>query len=69
MRLNGKALGLAFGVLWGVTVFGGTLVVLAVGGGEHLQLLSRFYLGYSVSAVGSIVGLVYGFVDGLADGG
>jgi hypothetical protein len=38
------------------------------GGGEHLVLLNKFYLGYSVSVLGSILGLVYGFIDGFIGG-
>jgi len=64
MKLSGKALGLALGILWGATVFLATLWVTIKGGGQHLALLSKFYLGYSVSIVGSILGLLWGFVDG-----
>ena len=37
-------------------------------GGEHLELLARFYVGYSVSWVGAVVGLIWGFVDGFICG-
>lgn len=68
MKLNAKALGLAAGILWGVCVFLATVWVMYMGGGEHLVLLAKFYLGYSVSWVGAFVGLVYGFVDGFVCG-
>jgi hypothetical protein len=42
--------------------------VLAVGGGEHLELLAKFYLGYGVSPVGAFIGLVWGFVEGFVVG-
>jgi hypothetical protein len=38
------------------------------GGGEHLGLLGRFYVGYSVSPLGILLGGVYGFVDGFIGG-
>jgi len=64
MKLNVKALGLASGILWGLSVFVLTLVALWRGTGDHLGLLRGFYIGYHVSYVGSLIGLVYGFVDG-----
>jgi hypothetical protein len=69
MKLDKVALGLAAGLLWGLCVFAATAWVTASGrGGEHLELLARFYLGYSVSWVGAVVGLVWGFVDGFICG-
>lgn len=68
MDLDKKALGLAAGILWGVSVFLMTLWVMMVGSGGHLELLARFYLGYSVSVMGAVIGLVYGFVDGFIGG-
>lgn len=64
MKLDKTALGLAGGIVWGVAVFLATLWVLYRGGGEHLELLAKFYIGYSVTVGGAFVGLVYGFVDG-----
>ncbi len=68
MQLNKKALGLAGGILWGATVLLATIFAMIVGGGEHLTLMSKFYLGYSVSSVGAVVGLVWGFIDGFIGG-
>jgi hypothetical protein len=68
MKLNKVALGLAAGVLWGASVFLATLWASFAGGGEHLALLSRFYLGYSVSLFGAFLGLIYGFIDGFVGG-
>jgi len=64
MKLNPKAFALASGITWGLTVFLATLWVVVKGSGEHLQLLSRFYPGYSVSCKGSLIGLIYGLIDG-----
>ena len=68
MRLHNTALGLAAGILWGLAVFVATLWVLAMGGGDHLVLLAKFYLGYGVSVVGAFAGLVWGFIDGFVCG-
>jgi len=68
MRMNQKALGLACGLLWGCGVFLATVWVVVAGTGEHLQLLGRFYLGYSVSWLGAVIGLAWGFVDGFVGG-
>jgi hypothetical protein len=45
-----------------------TLLSLWRGHGQHLGLLSLVYIGYNVSYLGSLVGLIYGFVDGLIFG-
>lgn len=68
MRLHKTAFGLAAGILWGLAVFVATLWVMAAGGGDHLLLLSKFYLGYDVSVVGAFVGLAWGFIDGFVCG-
>ena len=63
MKLNGKAFGMACGIIWGATVFLATLAVVVRGGtGEHTSLLGRFYIGYRTSAAGAFVGLIYGFI-------
>lgn len=63
--LNAKNFGLAAGILWGVSMFVLTIVCLLTGfGNAWLQLIQSFYVGYSVSWVGSIIGFVYGFLDG-----
>lgn len=68
MKLSSKAFGLASGIVWGLTMLLATLWVVVKGGGEHLRLLEQFYVGYNVSPLGSLVGLVYGFINGLICG-
>ena len=68
MQLNKTALGLSLGLLWGLGLFVITVWVTLGGGGDHLLLLSRFYIGYSISYVGAFVGLIYGFVEGFIGG-
>ena len=69
MQLNKTALGLALGVCWGASIVLTTLWLGVTGGGETLvEFLSKFYVGYSVSAFGAIAGFVYGFIDGFIYG-
>ena len=70
-RLNAGVSGLVTGVIFGFGVFVATNWLLLKGGdpvGPHLALLGQFFLGYTVSFIGSIVGLLYGFVTGFVLG-
>ncbi len=64
MSLNGKALALSAGILWGAAVFVITVTTLLRGGpGQHVGLLGGVYPGYTVTFLGSLIGFVYGFVS------
>lgn len=77
--LNAKMLGLILGVLFGLTIFIATNWLLLKGPqpnkageyviGPHLELLSQFFIGYSVSFAGSVIGFIYGFALGTIAGG
>jgi hypothetical protein len=70
-KLNGRAWGIAIGLLLGVGLFVATNVLVLKGGAEvgpHLGLLRIFLPGYSVSFIGSLIGFVYMFVIGYAVG-
>lgn len=67
LRLNGRAWGLAFGLLLGAGLFIATNILVLKGGprvGEHLRLLRVFFPGYTVTFLGSIIGFIYAFVIG-----
>ncbi|MGE0555678.1 MAG: hypothetical protein AB7R55_19770 [Gemmatimonadales bacterium] len=67
LRLNARAWGIAMGLLLGFGLFLATIFLVIKGGpntGQHLQLLRVFFPGYSVTALGSVVGFVYAFVVG-----
>ena len=65
MRLNLKALALSCGILWALCLFLVTLISLGTGYADALlEVVASIYPGYSVSALGLILGLIYGFVDG-----
>jgi hypothetical protein len=71
LRLNGRAWGIAMGLLFGLCLFVATNVLVLKGGpevGPHLSLLSNYLPGYSVSFGGSIIGFIYLFVIGYAVG-
>ena len=63
MKLNAKAFSLAGGLVWGFVVFLATNISAVRHGGQTLSRLAQIYPGYSVSFVGSIVGLLWGFVS------
>lgn len=71
LRLNGRAWGIAVGLLFGVGLFVATNVLVMKGGpqvGPHLSLLGVYLPGYSVTFIGSLIGFVYMFVIGYAVG-
>lgn len=70
-RLDPVALGASIGVMGGMLLFLVTIALLVKGGevvGPNLQLLDQFFPWYSVTAPGSLVGLLYGFVVGFIGG-
>jgi hypothetical protein len=71
LRLNGRAWGIAFGLLLGLGIFIATNVLVLKGGprvGQHLNLLRVFLPGYKVTFLGSLIGFIYAFVFGYALG-
>ena len=65
MMLDAKKFGLAGGIFWGLCMFIMTLVCMFTGYAmQFLILMADIYPGYTISGFGSIVGLIYGFLDG-----
>lgn len=67
LKINGRAWGIATGLLVALSLFIATNVLVLKGGpnvGEHLGLLGIFFPGYRVTFAGSLIGFVYGFVVG-----
>ena len=64
MKLNAVAFGLAGGILWGLSICALTWLEIA-GYGDMLaaNIVKSYYIGYSVTPVGSVIGMVYGFFD------
>ncbi|MEW6109927.1 MAG: bacteriophage holin [Nitrospirota bacterium] len=67
MKLKPFALGIALGSVWGGLLFITTWISYFTGYGKlFLEVLAQsIYPGYSISPVGSFLGLFYGFIDGL----
>ncbi len=71
LRLNARAWGWAFGLLAGGGLFLATAFLVIKGGpdpGAHLQLLSVFLPGYTVTWLGAFIGFIYMFVIGYGIG-
>ncbi|MBI2956063.1 MAG: hypothetical protein HYY26_02000 [Acidobacteria bacterium] len=71
--LDKKALGMACGLVCGAVVFFATVFLLLTAEpgrevGPRLGLLSQYFLGYSVTWGGSLVGLLWGFATGFVAG-
>ena len=66
-RIQTKVLALVFALIAGLGLFLMTVWLLIKGGpgvGAHLNLLGQYFIGYSVTWKGSILGFCYGAVIG-----
>jgi hypothetical protein len=66
-RIKADALALVCGLFGGLGLFVMTVWLVLKGGpqpGQHLQLLSQYFIGYTVTWLGAFVGLLYGIVTG-----
>jgi hypothetical protein len=69
MKLNVKAFAIACGLWWGFGLFMLTWWVIGFEGATgDPTLIGRLYRGYSISPIGSFIGLIWAFFDGLAGG-
>ena len=71
LELNGNILGIVLGIVAAIVLFLATNWLVIKGGervGPHLGLLGQFLIGYSVSFVGSLIGMVYAFAGGYVAG-
>jgi hypothetical protein len=66
-KLDGLALGISLGTLFGLLIFFATNILIIKGGdviGPNLILLNQYFIGYEITFTGSLIGLAYGFVSG-----
>ncbi len=64
MSLNAKAFGLTAGIIWGLALLLTTMISISTGYATmFLNIFVSIYPGYSISPLGSIIGLIYGFLD------
>jgi len=69
MKLNVKALALTSGLVWGFGLFLATLWIMIFEGSTGATTsIGLFYRGYNISFTGALLGLVWGFFDGLIGG-
>lgn len=69
MKLNVKAFALACGLVWGIGLFILTWWIIAFEGAtEEITVIGRLYRGYNISPLGSVIGLIWAFVDGSIGG-
>jgi len=69
MKLNVKAFALTCALVWGLGLFFITWWIIAFNGATgEITFIGRIYRGYNISPVGSIIGLVWAFIDGLIGG-
>jgi len=65
LRLNALITGIVAGIVVGLGIFVATNWLVLKGGavvGPHLSLLGQFFVGYTVTLSGSLIGFVYGFI-------
>lgn len=69
MKLNVKAFAFTLALIMGVGLFLITWwVILFTGSTGENTVISVVYRGYNISAVGSLIGLAWGLVDGFIGG-
>ncbi len=69
MKISVKALALSIGIFWGLCLFISTLLAVYTGYlKETVSFIEGIYPYYSVTPIGSIAGLAWGFVDGFIVG-
>ena len=69
MKLNVKAFALAFGLWWGVGLFLLTWWLIAFEGASgDPTFIGRLYRSYTISPIGSVIGLIWAFFDGAIGG-
>jgi hypothetical protein len=69
MRLDLRAFSLTCGIIAGLGLFVITWwIILYEGATGEPTMIGMVYRGYSISPLGSLVGLAWGFVDGIVGG-
>ncbi len=69
MLLNVKVFALACGAAWGLGLFIFTWwIIIFEGATKETTLIGKVYRGYSISPIGSFIGLIWAFIDGIIGG-
>ena len=68
-KLNPKAMGLSFGILWAASIiFMGLLAIVCSWAQPFVDVISVMYLGYTASIIGCMIGALWGFIDAFVGG-
>jgi len=69
MKLDALKAGLAFGIIWAVSLIILTMMVAGFNWGTKLlEVISSVYIGYEPSILGCLIGIIWGFIDGFIFG-
>ena len=68
MKFNTKAFAVASGLIYGFVLLISVLWLMARGYSNQETLLSMVYPALTISPLGSLLGLIYGFFDGVIIG-
>jgi len=68
-KLNAVSFGLALAVLWALVVLVMGITAMTIGyGASFVGIVGQFYIGYSASVLGIIIGIVWAFIDAFLGG-
>jgi len=67
-KIQPLALGVAVGALWAFYVFFAGIFAMFGWGVVMVTTLGSFYIGYSASILGAIIGTIWAFMDGFVAG-
>ena len=69
MKLNVRAFALTCALVWGLGLFFLTWWIIAFDGSTgEITLIGRLYRGYSISPLGSVIGIIWALPDALIGG-
>ncbi len=69
MKLDVKAFSMTCALLWGFGLLLLTWWIIVFDGATgEAMMIGRVYRGYTISPLGSVIGLAWAFVDGLVGG-
>ena len=69
MKLNIKAFAIAVALVWGIGIFIMTWWIIAFeGASTETTFIGQLYRGYTITPVGSFIGLAWAIVDGAIGG-
>lgn len=70
MKLDIRAFALTCALLWGFGLFVLTWWIMAFDGAStEPTLIGKVYRGYTITPGGSVIGLIWGLIDGFVGGG